>query len=93
MGRNARPRLTLLGGKLRVIRERKGATQLDMYRIIRPYDKNENNQSIISLYERGLREPNLTEIVRYAKFARISTDMLLDDDLNLSDFVIKVFKL
>jgi len=37
----------------------------------------------ISAYERGLREPDLLVLLRYAKVARVSTDVLIDDTRNL----------
>jgi transcriptional regulator with XRE-family HTH domain len=37
----------------------------------------------ISEFERGLREPSLLTLLRYAQLADISTDMLIDDDLDL----------
>jgi transcriptional regulator with XRE-family HTH domain len=37
----------------------------------------------ISEYERGKREPPLLVLLRYAKVAGVSTDVLIDDRLNL----------
>jgi transcriptional regulator with XRE-family HTH domain len=38
----------------------------------------------ISEYERGKREPPLLVLLRYARIAGVSTDVLIDDKLNLS---------
>jgi len=37
----------------------------------------------VSEYESGRREPNLLLLLRYAKVADISTDVLIDDDAEL----------
>jgi transcriptional regulator with XRE-family HTH domain len=40
-------------------------------------------QTSISAYERGRREPPLLILLKYAKIANTSTDILIDDSLNL----------
>jgi transcriptional regulator with XRE-family HTH domain len=37
----------------------------------------------ISAYERGAREPPLLILLKYAKVARVSVEVLIDDDLDL----------
>jgi transcriptional regulator with XRE-family HTH domain len=37
----------------------------------------------VSEYERGLREPTLLVLLRYARLAGISVDALIDDELSL----------
>jgi transcriptional regulator with XRE-family HTH domain len=37
----------------------------------------------VSEYERGAREPDLLVLLRYAKIAKISVEMLIDDTLDL----------
>jgi transcriptional regulator with XRE-family HTH domain len=37
----------------------------------------------ISLWERGRREPPIKVLLRYARLAGVSTDVLIDDDLEL----------
>ena len=37
----------------------------------------------ISEYERGIREPNLMVLLQYARAVRISTDELIDDDIEV----------
>jgi hypothetical protein len=39
--------------------------------------------SAISGYELGTREPPLPVLLRYARLAQISTDVLIDDKLSL----------
>ncbi len=42
-------------------------------------------RSRISAYELGNREPPLPVLLRYARLAGVSTDVLIDDQLNLPD--------
>lgn len=44
---------------------------------------NELTQDYISAYERGVREPPLTVLLRYAQAAGIYVDVLIDDDVDL----------
>lgn len=37
----------------------------------------------ISDFEKGIREPNLITLLRYARLAGLSTDDLIDDDVQL----------
>jgi len=37
----------------------------------------------ISKYERGVREPSLLTLLMYARIAGVSTDVLIDDELDL----------
>jgi Helix-turn-helix. len=39
----------------------------------------------VSEFERGKREPSLLVLLRYARVAGVSTDLLIDDEMNLSD--------
>jgi transcriptional regulator with XRE-family HTH domain len=39
--------------------------------------------SSISLYEQGKREPPLLVLLKYARLAGVSTDVLIDDKLKL----------
>jgi transcriptional regulator with XRE-family HTH domain len=41
------------------------------------------NRDDISKYERGVREPSLIVILRYARVAGVCLDVLVDDDLDL----------
>jgi transcriptional regulator with XRE-family HTH domain len=59
-----------LGEKLRAIRQR---LQLE----------DELDRTYISTYERGLREPPLYVILKYAPVAGVSTDLIIDDQAAL----------
>ncbi|HMF58499.1 MAG TPA: helix-turn-helix transcriptional regulator [Pyrinomonadaceae bacterium] len=37
----------------------------------------------ISKYERGVREPSLLTLLKYARAAGVSVDVLIDDDMDL----------
>jgi transcriptional regulator with XRE-family HTH domain len=45
--------------------------------------EDEITQSRISGYELGTREPSLPTLLKYARLAGISTDVLIDDTLDL----------
>jgi len=80
MGRAKRPRPKHLGNKLKRIRERLELSQAAMcdrlnFPTIHP--------AHISGYERGVREPPYPVLLQYAKLARVSTDVLIDDGLRL----------
>lgn len=78
MGRSYRSRPKKLGKKLRLIRNRLDLTQPEMIKMLAV--KNEPlHPSSISEYETGKREPPLLVLLRYAKIAGISTDVLIDD--------------
>jgi transcriptional regulator with XRE-family HTH domain len=44
-----------------------------------------DNRASISGYERGEREPPLPILLAYAKLARLSTDVLIDDEWSIAD--------
>ncbi len=80
MGRNTRPRPRRLAKKLRQIRAGLGLTQAEMVKRLgfrRIY------QGHVSEYERGVREPPYPVLLNYARLVGISTDVLIDDALNL----------
>lgn len=82
MGRADRSRPRRLGKKLLTIRQRLGLTQPEL--IERLAVKNERlYPASISQYERGKREPPLLVLLRYARLANVSTDVLVDDKLDL----------
>ncbi len=82
MGRANRIRPRRLGEKLRLIREGLGLTQeqtierLD-YKNSKLYPQN------VSGFEKSEREPNLLILLAYARLAGVSTDVLINDDLDL----------
>jgi transcriptional regulator with XRE-family HTH domain len=79
MGRLPRPKPKRLGKKLLEIRSRLGLSQTAMSkRLGLTVD-----YSAVSQYERGTREPPLPILLKYARIIDISTDVLIDDKLNL----------
>jgi transcriptional regulator with XRE-family HTH domain len=82
MGRTARERPRKLSAKLLHIRRSLGLTQEQMLVALK-LDK-KVFASAISGYELGTREPSLTVLLRYARLAGLSTDVLIDDKLDLS---------
>jgi len=70
-----------LGEKLRQIREALGLSQVGML------ERLGNPEGIlgtsISAYERNLREPPLLLLLKVARVAGVSVDVLIDDELDL----------
>jgi transcriptional regulator with XRE-family HTH domain len=81
MGRTSREKPARLAEKLIQIREALGLSQNEI--LSRMGLTERLNRDDISKYERGVREPSLLVILRYARAAGISTDYLIDDDLDL----------
>lgn len=82
MGRSYRSRPRKLGAKLKLIRTRLGLTQPQM--IEKLAVKNEPlRPASISGYELNQREPPLLVLLKYARLAGVSTDVLIDDKLKL----------
>ncbi len=79
MGKPPREKPKRLARKLLAIRERLGASQTEMAKLL----KLKKTYTVISSYERGTGEPNLIILLRYARLARVSTDVLIDDKLDL----------
>lgn len=80
MGSKARPKPKYLGKKLRAIRaEILGMSQTEMSKHLGL----KVDYSAVSQYELGTREPPLPILLKYARLAEISTDVLIDDDLRL----------
>jgi len=81
-GSKRRPRPKKLAGKLLAIRKRLGLTQAGMAerlsRIPSPPDG-----AMISRYERDEREPSLFALLAYARLARVTVDVLIDDKVKL----------
>jgi transcriptional regulator with XRE-family HTH domain len=79
-----------LGEKLLQIRLALGLSQDGM---LRRLDLSEDfNRSRISAFERGLREPSLLVLLRYAQSVSVSTDILIDDKQNLPASVTRAAK-
>jgi transcriptional regulator with XRE-family HTH domain len=70
-----------LAEKLLRIRQELDVSQNEMLRLLGSPERLQ--QSSISGYERGLREPPLLILLRYARIAGVSTDVLIDDKLDL----------
>ena len=84
MGRSNRPRPKRLGEKLRRIRL---ALNLTLEQIIEQlgYKDSPIYPTNISGMERGEREPPLQLLLAYARLVGISTDVLIDDKLELPE--------
>jgi transcriptional regulator with XRE-family HTH domain len=81
MGRYSRHKPERLAEKLLHIRKALGLSQNEMIRRLGLEDV--ITQSRISGYELGTREPSLPTLLAYAHLAGISTDSLIDDDIDL----------
>jgi transcriptional regulator with XRE-family HTH domain len=81
MGVRARQRPERLAEKLLQIRLALGLSQSELLRRLELEDTISYKK--ISDYERGEREPSLIIILRYARAANVSTDVLIDDELDL----------
>jgi len=79
----ARLRSKRLGEKLRQIRDALGLSQTEMLRRLGFEDDIWYTQ--ISSYELGRREPPLIIVLKYARVAGVSTDILIDDEMDLPE--------
>jgi transcriptional regulator with XRE-family HTH domain len=87
MGRGSRDKPTKLGKKLAQIRAHLGVSQDGLVRVLGLSAKLTRND--ISKYERGLREPALLVLLKYARAAKVNVEVLIDDELELSKKVSK----
>lgn len=81
MGKTARERPERLPEKLLQIRLSLGLSQNEILVELDLADR--IDRSAISGYELGVREPTLITLLKYARLAGISTDILIDDRLDL----------
>jgi transcriptional regulator with XRE-family HTH domain len=81
MGRGTREKPGRLGEKLTQIRDALGLSQNEMLSRMGLADR--LNRDDISKYERGVREPSVIVMLRYARAAGVCLDTLVDDDLDL----------
>lgn len=81
MGVKARQRPERLAEKLLQIRVALGLSQSELLRRLGLEDAISYKK--ISDYERGQREPSLIILLEYARVAGVSTDVLIDDRLDL----------
>lgn len=83
MGRYSRQKPARLAEKLLHVRKALGLSQNEMIRSLGLEDV--ITQSRISGYELGTREPSLPTLLMYARLAGVSTDVLIDDEVDLPD--------
>ncbi|MGA9995261.1 MAG: helix-turn-helix transcriptional regulator [Pyrinomonadaceae bacterium] len=81
MGGGARMKQERLAEKLLQIRLALGLSQSELLKRLGVEDLIVYNQ--ISRYENGKREPPLKILLAYARVANVSTDVLIDDELDL----------
>ncbi len=86
MGRSHRTRVKRLGPKLREIRRQLDLTQDQLIERLNCPEEALYAASI-SQYERGTREPSLPVLLRYAKIAGVTVEMLIDDGLDLPELL------
>jgi transcriptional regulator with XRE-family HTH domain len=84
MGRSHRPRPVHLGDKLLQIRRSFNLTLEQMIEHL-GYNDSPLYPTNVSAMERGDREPSLLLLLAYARVAGVSTDILIDDEINLPD--------
>lgn len=82
MGSARRPKPARLAAKLAQIRAALGLTQEQMIEHLN-YSDSPLHTSYISGFETGEREPPLPLLLAYARSVGISTDVLIDDALDL----------
>lgn len=82
MGSRRRPQPLCLPAKLLRIRQSLDLSQEQMARRLET-ERSPVYPTHISEFERGLREPSLIVLLQYARLIRVSTDTLIDDDLDL----------
>jgi len=80
MAKVARPKPARLPAKLKAIRTKLDLSQGEMLNALR---MNGYDRSVISGYELGTKEPPLPVLLKYARLFGLSTDILIDDDLDL----------
>lgn len=81
MGKARRAQPERLASKLHQIRVMLDLSQTQMLRRLGLED--DYHYTLISFWERGKLEPPLRAILNYARVIDISTDCLIDDDLDL----------
>lgn len=85
MGTKQRPRPKRLAEKLLKIRIDSGLSQDEL--IDRLGLKGSLFSASVSQFERDFREPNYIVLLKYARLAGISTDYLIDDELDLPEIL------
>lgn len=85
MGTKSRPRPKRLAEKLKQIRNTLGLSQDEIIKKLGLEEK--LFRSTISQWERGEREPSYIALLAVSKLARVCTDFLIDDELELPDII------
>ena len=80
MGQRPRSKPQYLPAKLLAIRQKLGVSQAQLAKLLN-LDKGVGR---ISEYEHGIREPDLIVLLNYAKLARVSMDILANDNRELT---------
>jgi len=78
MGKTKRPYPRKLARKLRQVRTRAGLSQTEIAKKV-----GVANRSSIAGYESGEREPPLPTLLKYARLAGVTVDVLIDDKAKL----------
>lgn len=81
MGHAPREKVTKLPEKLLQIRKHLQLSQNGLIKYLELEEK--LTREDISKFERGVREPSLPTLLCYARAVKISTDTLIDDEINL----------
>ena len=81
MGRVRRNKPLKLSYKLLAIRKRLGMSQTEMARAL----ELKVHYSAVSNFELGTREPDLLIVLRYARLAGVSMEMIVDDQMSLPE--------
>jgi transcriptional regulator with XRE-family HTH domain len=82
MGTARRPQPKRLPAKLLKVRQLLGLTQAQMAAHL-GHVKPSPQPGQVSRFEQGQREPSLLLLLEYARIAGVSTDVLIDDELDL----------
>ena len=82
MGTNKTERPERLAEKLRRIRFKLGLSQTKMAEALRQYDV-KVHRGYISFYENEDRLPPILVVLAYARLAKVSMDLLIDDERDL----------
>jgi transcriptional regulator with XRE-family HTH domain len=83
MARGPREKPERLSEKLLTIRQMLGLSQTEMLRRLEAEDRMAYHR--ISEFESGKGEPSLPILLKYARLIGISTDVLIDDELDLPE--------
>lgn len=86
MGKKQLDKPKRMGEKVREIRARLGLTQGQMFTLLEAHGA-KIHVGYIGLYEINERLPTYLVVLAYARAAKISTDYLIDDQLELPDIM------